>query len=82
MSKYDPVEERFLESLNAYASKRRPTGGFLRAVLENDLMEAMGRGDDDALENLSAICMHIYNNMPASCHGSKERVATWLKGES
>ena len=66
------------ESLQRYAKQRIPTGDFLRAVLENDLMEAVGRADDFNRYRLFDICSYVYNEMPMSCHGSKEDVKNWL----
>ena len=36
-----------IEALDQYALSGRPTGGFLRAVLEHDLFAAFGLADDD-----------------------------------
>lgn len=63
-----------VDSIRWYVDHGRPTGGFLRAVLANDLMEAIRRGDESSLENLPAICRYIYNDIPANVHGSYERV--------
>ncbi len=66
------------ESLDRYARDRIPTGGFLRAVLANDLMEAMGRADESNRDDLFQICEYVYNDMPSNCHGSYGTVDTWL----
>lgn len=58
------------ESILRYVEHGIPTGGFLRAVLANDLMEAIGRGDDSSLLNLAPICRFIYNDIPSNAHGS------------
>lgn len=65
-------------TLDNYAKHRIPTGDFLRACLENNLMEAMGRADEFSKLELLEICSYIYNNMPLPCHGSPEKVARWL----
>lgn len=62
-----------------YITERVPTGDFLRAVLENDLFEAVGRADANSLAALPAICGWIYNNAPADCFGSPSKVKEWLK---
>ena len=67
-----------LESLQRYADNHIETGGFLRAVLENDLMEAVGRADEINQQDLFDICGYVYNDMPAICHGSPEKVQAWL----
>jgi hypothetical protein len=66
------------ESLDRYAKEGCPTGDFLRAVLENNLMEAMGRADIYNRDCLFEICEYVYNHIPLSCHGSPEKVRAWL----
>jgi hypothetical protein len=65
-------------SLDRYADEGVPTGGFLQAVLSNDLMDAFGRADEGNRADLFEICSYVYNEMPAPCHGSPERVKAWL----
>jgi len=69
------------ESLDRYAHEKIPPGGFLRAVLENNLMEAMGRADIINRYDLFEICSYVQNHMPLSCHGSPEIVKKWLNEE-
>lgn len=66
------------ESLDAYAKVKRPTGGFLRAFLSNNLMDAIGRADDNNILCFHAIASYIYNNIPYTCHGSPKIVKEWL----
>jgi len=66
------------ESLDRYA-RGFPTGGFLKAVLENNLMEAMSSADASNREALYEIVMYVYNKMPMDCWGSPEKVKRWLK---
>ena len=67
------------ESLDRYTQERIPAGGFLEAVLENNLMEAIGRADEENIRDIHEICSYVYNNMPYNCHGSKNIVNEWLK---
>lgn len=47
-TEYDKLPDDVLrESLRAYIEKGRPTGGFLRAVLANDLMGSEDWGDHE-----------------------------------
>ena len=69
------------ESLIAYRDQRRPTGGFLEAVLENNLMGAICRADEDNQRDLFEICYFVHTYLPASCRGSKEIVTNWLYQE-
>ena len=70
------------ESLDAYASTGRPTGGCLRAILANDLFEAVGRADEDTHVALPSIVSYIYNELPSPCHGSYEKVDAWIESFS
>ena len=75
------MKKRIKDGLDRYAKQHIPTGQFLRAVLENDLMEAVGRADSDSTQDLFEICSYICNKMPHSCHGSPEIVAKWIANE-
>ena len=72
------IKQEIIDSLKRYAEKGIPTGGFLQAVLENDLMDAMGKVDDQNREAIWEICNFVYNDIPMSCHGSPEKVRAWL----
>jgi len=65
-------------SLRAYVERGRPTGGFIHAVLCNDLMAAVSRADESSLANLGDICRYVYNRMPAASWGSPEKVTAWV----
>ena len=72
------MKQSTLEGLRRYADHGIPPGDFLRAVLENNLMEAVGRADYENRLYLYEICDYIYNEMPFNCHGSPENVRAWL----
>lgn len=76
------LPDNIKNSLDEYAKNRCPTGGFLHAVLCNDLFLAMGKADEYNVNNLFDICNYIYNNIPNTSWGSKEIVATWLEGKT
>lgn len=69
------------ESLDRYANDGVPTGGFLRAVLENDLLAAIGSADEINSLALPHIVAYVYNEMPAGAWGSPENVDRYLKGK-
>ena len=52
-------------------------GGFLSAVIENDLREAVGRADDKNIHLLPEIIRWWYNNAPAASWGSFDRCRKW-----
>lgn len=68
---------RIRSGLDRWANKEGDVGDFLNAVLSNNLMEAVGRADDENKQLLPEICMYVYNEIPSSCHGSPEKVKEW-----
>lgn len=70
-----------MAALNRYVFDHLPPGGFLYAVLTNNLKESFARADDQNLSALPAIVSFMYNHMPADCQGSPQRVAAWLAQE-
>ena len=71
-----PVHLR--EGLRRYVDEKVETGGFLRAVLENDLKEAVTRGDTASMDGLTCVVGYLFNQAPEACWGSKEAVKKWL----
>lgn len=54
-------------------------GGFLTAVIMNDLLLAVCRADDDvSMEEMRAVCRWLYNDAPSACRGSAEAMARWV----
>jgi hypothetical protein len=72
------VPQGIKNSLDRYVKEGTPTGGFLYAVLSNDLFEAFGRADIDNRMSLFDICSYIYGELPSTCHGSREIVNEWI----
>lgn len=81
-SNYKNIRRDTLDSIDLYVKEGIPTGSFLEAVLCNDLMESFGRADMGNRLALFEICGYIYNETPAACHGSAEKVREWLKMKS
>lgn len=74
-----PLPASIIHSLKRYQDGHIETGGFLRAVLENDLKEAVGRADTTNQILLPAIVSHCYNHLRSDCWGSPEKVKAWLE---
>lgn len=75
------VSAHMLSSMKAYAEMGRLTGGFLKAVICNDLVEACRRADLENLQNLLAFVGWFYNEAPGVCWGSKEKMDAWIKSK-
>lgn len=73
------ISDSVVDALDRYVKEGIPTGDFLYAVLSNNLMESFGRADDQNRASLFEICSFVYNELPAGCHGSPEKVREWLE---
>lgn len=73
------VPERMMQPLHDYCTFGYLPGQFLQAVISNDLAEACGRADWENLRNLPAFVAYLYNEAPAPCWGSKEKMDAWVK---
>ncbi len=75
------MKEETKEELDRYVSHKIRTGSFLQAVLENNLMEAFARADDENVVGMYDIVKYVYNNVPIACYGSPAKIQAWLKQE-
>jgi hypothetical protein len=73
------IPERMMPLIVAYVVHRHhPDDPFLDAVICNDLVEACLHADAENLANLPAYAAFFYNEAPAPCWGSREKVEAWL----
>lgn len=72
------LPELTLSGLDRYVHERIPCGGFLTAVLSNDLFGAYAKADLTNTIAMSQIVKFIYNEIPSGCWGSREKVDAWL----
>lgn len=75
---YHPIREDWYGALERYLNKGILPGGFMTAVLENDLAGAFSRADVENTANLRNIVGYIYNHIPSTAWGSREKVEAWL----
>ena len=76
---YDLLPAHMQGGMRAYIEDKIPPGGFLRAVLANDLTGAFGRADHINVHRIRDYVDFLYNEAPSSCWGSEEKVSAWLK---
>lgn len=74
------VSELIKDSIEKYVEHRIEPGSFLMAVLENDLMLAMGNADSYNRASLFQICQYVMKNVPRHIRGNRSSVANWLSG--
>ena len=73
------IPEHMRESVILYVDHGIPPGGFLRAVLENNLTEAAAQADEINKHHLYDWACVMYNEIPQIARGSREMVDRWLK---
>jgi hypothetical protein len=49
------------------------------AVLENNLVEAVARADQDSIRHLPAIVFFLLSDMPGNSFGSREACMKWME---
>ena len=67
------------EAIDNFVWNGIPPGGFVEAVLSNDLMRAMGQADVYSANAIGPICQYVYNAVPSLCHGSRERMKSHIE---
>lgn len=78
-SYYPQVGEDITGTLERYHNHKIMPGGFLMAVLENDLSGACGRADSDNIKILPQIVGYIYNHFPSNAWGSEEKILNFVR---
>lgn len=77
MIDYENIPGLTMDSLERWEQHGIYPGGFLCAVLENDLQGAFAKADTGNLNALHAIVKYVYNRMDARCWGSREKMTAW-----
>jgi len=84
MSGYDDrpgggLPPRLRGGLERYRDRGIRPGGYLQAVLRNDLAGALGRADPESWDSLAAIMRWITEDMPHDAWGSRDAVESWIR---
>ena len=79
MINYDLIPEHCRDSMKRYIEHGVIPGGFLQAVICNDLVGAFGKADQTNRHRLYDYCDFLYNYMPDPAWGSKEKMIAWSK---
>lgn len=66
------------DGLLNYILHGRATGGFLTAVLRNDLLGAVTRADIESTLGLKPLVMWLAEYAPSACWGSSANQEGWL----
>ena len=73
------IPDRMMPGIERYVTYGIKPGDFLTAVIRNNLHDALSRADDENLQNLPAFVAYFYNEAPASCWGSPEKMNEWME---
>lgn len=76
---YDRLPEHMQEAARAYIERGRAPGHFLLAVLENKLVESIGRADTKNAEKIHEWAAWLVNDIPAGAWGNHENVEDWIR---
>ena len=76
------IRPDMMGAIRRYIDHGIPPGSFLTAVIENNLSEAVGRADNENLENLPAFLAYFYNEAPSPCWGSPAKRQAWVAERS
>jgi hypothetical protein len=76
---YSNLPEHMHEGTKMYVEKGLEPGGFLYAVLCNDLAAAFGKADEINFQRMSDWASWLWNEAPGACWGSKEKVNAWIE---
>ncbi len=79
MIDYTKIPHPIMSSLLRYQNGHKTTGGFLRAVIANDLISAVQRADPQSLAALPHIAAWAYNCLPSEAWGSTEAYTKWVE---
>jgi hypothetical protein len=66
------------QGLHMYVNEHCPPGGFLEALLSNDLVGACQEADRLNQKYIFNIVQVVHHYIPSTCWGSPDRVAEWL----
>lgn len=78
MTDYSGIPHHMQDGMRIYIENGIPGGPFQQALLRNDLMGAFGKADDMNRAAMWHWCLFLYNEAPAGCYGSPEKVDAWI----
>lgn len=79
MLDYTKLPKRLRSGAKRYIEQGIKPGGFLTAVIQNNLKEAVGKADDEMIRVIPSIVGWFYNEAPYDCWGSKNDMRKWIQ---
>lgn len=65
--------------IDQYIEAGVPPGGFLNAILTNDLMLAIQKADETNKVRIPDIVTYLLNYLPTAAYGNTKNVSEWLQ---
>ena len=80
---YAPLQsnERAIESLRNYVCHGKCPGGWLTALLQNNLLLGVTLADKENFKYLTHWVKFIHWHVPTECHGSPGKLNRWMERE-
>lgn len=72
------ISVRMLDAITRYTEQGIKPGGFLTAIIQNDMRKAVRLADSENMVNLPAYSGYFEHEAPSGCHGSVEIMDAWL----
>jgi len=66
-------------SMAEYIVRGTVPGGFISAVMANNLVDAVGRADGTNIDLLKYYTKAVYNEVPTAATGSYDKVHAWIE---
>jgi len=76
---YGKLPAHMQESARRYVEDGADVGGFLTALLSNNLLETYGKADSANIKAIPAWLAFLYWEAPSTCWGSVAKVKGWQK---
>jgi len=70
---------RMADAVRRYVEKGIQPGHFLMALLSNDLMDTIGRADDENAAAIKRWAIFVRCELPVGCHGSRSKMTDWMR---
>jgi len=77
---YSKIPEHCRRGMKRYIEHGIIPGGFLQAVICNNLVESFARADGTNILRLFDYASFLYNEIPTSAWGSEEKMLEWANG--
>lgn len=71
------IPSRMWGGIARYAANGTLPGGFLRAIICNDLKDSVQQADDENVHLLAAYVSFFHCELPSACWGSHEKMRLW-----